>query len=67
MDKSSGIYDLGRHDERRRIMQRIGDIRERYQANGTTESAKVLDALVMAIAAEPLPDVREVQETVAGK
>lgn len=62
MEKNSALYELGRHDERRRIMQLIGEVRERHQANGVSESGKTLDSLVMLIAAEPLPDVRDVQE-----
>jgi hypothetical protein len=62
MDKQSGMYELGRHDERRRIMQLIGEVRERHQAVGISESGKALDSLVILIATEPLPDYREVQE-----
>lgn len=65
MEKSSAMYELGRHDERRRIMQSIGEVRERYQANGSTETGKILDDLVMSIAGEPLADYRDVQEAVS--
>jgi hypothetical protein len=56
------MYELGRHDERRRIMQLIGEVRERHQAVGISESGRTLDSLVILIAAEPLADYREVQE-----
>ena len=58
------MYELGRHDERRRIMQLIGEVRERGQISGISDPAKALDSLVMLIAAEPLADYRELTESV---
>lgn len=43
-------------------MQLIGEVRERGQVTGVSDLAKVLDSLVMLIAAERLSDYREVQE-----
>ena len=56
-EHDTAMYELGRHDERRRVMELIGEVREHLRVN---ESEKSLDDLVKLIANNPLGGYEEI-------